>query len=288
MKKKDASASRLEQIIDAAILNYPHSRNMIEAFKPVLMEKSRLAGTLKAREGSSLVLDEAKFKQGLSLGDQNTLFFQDDPWKELSLALIPALAKGFPSMAPDLKKLKRLISSEVIEFSGDFEEKLKKWASDHSVDEGILGFLLHMAERVILEGRAQEWARLLQGFQWDKGYCPICGSAPMLAKIEDGVARRWLHCSQCGHEWTFSRVVCPSCGNSQQKEMNYFSVEERETESAFVCGQCHRYLITVSKISDLMKFHAEVSALSLIHLDVIMQEKGYMPMASCEWNRLSE
>jgi FdhE protein len=288
VKKAEAATSRLEKIIDSAILNYPHSRNIIEAFKPVLLEKLRLSGTLNTREGSSLVLDEAKFKQGLSLGDQNIFFFPDDPWKELSLALIPAIARGFPSMAADLEKLKGLISSGKIDFSGNFEERLQEWSSDHEIDPGIFGFLVHMAERVILEARAHQWARLIEGFQWDKGYCPICGSAPMIAKVEDGIARRWLQCSECRHEWTFSRVVCPSCGNTRQKEMNYFTVEKRETESTFVCEQCRRYLVTVSKVSDLKDFDAEVAALSLVHLDVVMQGKGYLPMASCEWNRLSE
>jgi len=288
VKKAETTPSRLENIIDKAILNYPHSRNIIEAFKPFLLEKSHLSGTLNPREGSSLVLDEAKFKEGLSLGDQNILLFPDDPWKELSLALIPALAAGFPSMSADLEKLKGLISSGKIDFSGNFEELLKVWASEHDVDESILGFLVHMTERVILEGRARQWARLLEGFQWDKGHCPICGSAPMIAMIEEGIARRWLHCSECGHEWTFSRVICPSCGNTQQKEMNYFSVEERENESTFVCEHCRKYLVTMTKVSDLMHYHAEVAALSLVHLDVLMQEKGYLPMASCEWNRMSE
>ncbi len=28
----------------------------------------------------------------------------------------------------------------------------------------------------------------------------------------------------------------------------------------------------------------DISTISLTHLDVIMQEKGFQPMATCEWN----
>jgi FdhE protein len=288
MKKAETAHSRLEKIIDSAILNNPHSRNIIEAFKPVLLERSRLAAGLDFRKDVSLKIDEAGFKEGRALGDQNNLFFPDDPWKLVALGLIPALAKGFPAMTAELEKLKGLIESGNIEFNGQSGDHIQDWASSHSIDEGILGFLAHLSGRVILERRAQDWGKLLEGFEWNKGYCPICGSSPMLAKVADGIATRWLHCSECGHEWIFSRVICPFCGNSNQKEMNYYSVEDKDQESTFACEQCKRYLITVSRVSDMIPFDAEVSALSLVHLDVVMQEKGYLPMASCEWNRLSE
>jgi FdhE protein len=141
-----------------------------------------------------------------------------------------------------------------------------------------------MATRVILEKRCKDWAGLIKDFTWDKGFCPICGAAPMVARIDDGIAKRWLHCSQCGNEWTFSRVICPSCENRDQKAMDYFFIEGKEQESTFVCTKCKHYLITLNKLSDLTEFHGEVTALSLVHLDVLMQEKDYLPMASTEWN----
>lgn len=109
----------------------------------------------------------------------------------------------------------------------------------------------------------------------------------MIAKVREKIGTRLLLCSQCGHEWTFSRVICPSCENNEQKSMTYFFVEDRKKESAFVCEKCRQYLITVDKVSDMDDFDADVSALSLVHLDVVMQEKGYRPMAECEWNTYS-
>ncbi len=66
--------------------------------------------------------------------------------------------------------------------------------------------------------------------------------------------------------------------------MTYFFVDSKDKETTFVCEKCRQYFITVNKVSDLAEFDADVSAISLVHLDVLMQEKGFKPMAECEWN----
>jgi FdhE protein len=66
--------------------------------------------------------------------------------------------------------------------------------------------------------------------------------------------------------------------------MDFFYVEKRAQEAAFSCDKCHRYLVTLNKVSDLNVHDLDVSALSLTHLDIIMQEKGFAPMVNCAWN----
>jgi FdhE protein len=79
-------------------------------------------------------------------------------------------------------------------------------------------------------------------------------------------------------------VICPYCENEAQQGMNFFYVETRAQESAFTCDQCKRYLITLNRVSDLHEHDLDVSAISLTHMDIIMQEKGFIPMTVCEWN----
>ncbi len=289
--KTATNRKKLEKILDTALANYPHSHGIIEPFRPVLLEKARLVEGMESKTDTSMNLDEIRFKAGVPLSIQNSLFFPDDPWKDISLSLIPAIIKGFPALRPDLERLKGLIKKGLLDLREfveatheDSQGLIKKLSADHDITEQAVTFLAHIASRVILEKRSKDWAGLVKDFTWDKGFCPICGAAPMVARIDDGIAKRWLHCSQCGNEWTFSRVICPSCENRDQKAMDYFFIEGKEQESTFVCTKCKRYLITLNKLSDLTEFHGEVTALSLVHLDVLMQEKGYLPMASTEWN----
>jgi FdhE protein len=37
-------------------------------------------------------------------------------------------------------------------------------------------------------------------------------------------------------------------------------------------------------MSDLIVRDLDISAISLTHLDIIMQDKGFQPMVTCEWN----
>lgn len=281
------AGTKLEKIMDLAVRNNPHSRDIIEAFRPVLIEKSRLVTDLPSGNEPSMELDEASYKEGVPLGDQNSLFFPDDPWKTVALGLIPAVMKGFPALAADLEKVQGLIESGAMDLSGADPDVIKQQASDHEINVQAISFIAHMTGRTILEMKARQWGKLLEGFTWDRGYCPVCGGAPMIAKIREGQSARILHCAQCCHEWSFSRVICPSCGNTEQKTMTYFFVTDKSQESTFVCEQCRHYLITADRVSDLLAFDAEVCALSLVHLDVMMQEKGYTPMAACEWNTFS-
>ena len=293
MKTTTSATKKLKGIMDNVIVNYPHSKDIINAFRPVLLEKTRLVEDLESRKDAPMSLDEVRFKEGVPFGVQNSLFFTDDPWEEISLSLIPPIKKGFPALKHDLERLRGLIkkgSLDLREFveatPEDSQGLMQKWASDHGITGQAVTFLTHIAARVILEKRSKDWAGLIKDFTWDKGYCPICGSAPLIAKIAEGKGTRWLHCSKCTHEWIFSRVICPSCESTNQKAMDYFFIEGKEQESTFVCKQCNRYIITLNKVSDLTDFHGEVSALSLVHLDVLMQEKGYKPMALTEWNIL--
>jgi FdhE protein len=292
MKKVNENLARLEDIFDAAIINYPHNQEVIKAFKPVIMKCRSLIETLRIPGNETCTLDEERFKAGESLSRHNDLLV-DVPWDSIIKELIPALSEGFASLRDDLNKLDAFI----LKYSNSFTEvmqgsaseqpaQIEKIAAKAGINPQIIELVFRTAMHIVLAQQAQAWKELIAGFSWDKGSCPICGASPMIASIEEGIPRRWLHCSRCLHAWEFSRVICPACANTDQRAMTYFSVEGSDHDSTFTCEACHSYLITVNKVGDLAQFDAEVAALSLIHLDVLMQEKGYTPMAETAWNVL--
>ncbi len=291
MRDTAQNIERLEKIIEETSRTHPHSRDVIRAFSPFLIEKVSLMDTLDIGNDRPVTIDEARFKSGVPLIRQNGFSPAGDACEMIALTVLTPLATGFPRISTDLEKLRASIAEGKIRFTDLFvspdteaDRLIDTWAVHEDVSPHALGLAASMTARVLLEKRARNWAPLIRDLSWDKGYCPICGSAPMIAKIRDKVGTRHLYCSQCGHDWVFSRVICPSCGCSKQKSMTYFFVDGDSRESAFVCEKCMHYLITVDKVSDLIDFDADVSALSLVHLDVIMQGKGYLPMASCTWN----
>lgn len=279
----------IEKLMDDAIEKNPHSKNIISAFRPVIVERYRLIDKVELKNSDVPKVDKQKFKSGVPVTRQTTLFDQDDPWEDIALSLIPALKEGFPTLQDEMAKLDDAIRNHRISiydyfksFPSGGEGIIDCWASELYINKTVLNLLLRGVARIILEKRSQN-IKWKEG-SWEKGYCPVCGTFPSIAMIKEKIAERWLHCSQCGYEWKFSRVICPYCEHEGYKETPFFYVEDKDKECAFACDKCKRYLITLTRMSDLIIRDLDISAISLTHLDMIMQDKGFLPMATCEWN----
>ncbi len=285
----DERIAQIEKLMDDAVEKNPHCKDIINAFRPVIVERYRLVEKLALQNTDAPKIDKRKFKGGIPVIRQAMLFRQDDPWEGIALSLIPAMKQGFPALQDDLERLEVLVKNRNISiyhyfksYPADGDTIVAGWASEFNINAAAVALLLRTITRIILERRSQhiEW----KGDTWEKGYCPVCGTFPSIAMIKEKIAERWLHCSQCGYEWKFSRVVCPYCEHQACEEMPFFFVEDKDKECAFACDKCKRYLITLTRMSDLTIRDLDISAISLTHLDIIMQEKGFQPMAVCEWN----
>ncbi len=281
--------AHIEQLMDDVIEKSPHTKDIINAFRPVILERYRLVEKLALQNTDAPKIDNRKFKGGVPVIRQATLYYNDDPWEEVALSLIPAMKQGFPALQDDLERLGVLVKNKNISiydyfksYPADGDTIVAGWASEFNINSSAIALLLRFVTRIILEKRSQhiEW----KGDNWEKGYCPVCGTFPSIAMIKEKIAERWLHCSQCGYEWKFSRVLCPYCEDQAYEEMPFFFVESKDKECAYACDKCKRYLITLNRMSDLIVRDLDISAISLTHLDIIMQGNGFQPMATCEWH----
>ena len=281
----------LNEIMDREIEKNPHSREIIGAFRPVLIARIRFLAKGKLKSIPLPGFDPIRFTGGVSLVQQLRFFSPDDPWKEMVSAMTTAIKEGFPSLREDMDHLEeagRKGGLDIYDYFRTFpdhgEDIIKRWSADIPANPQGIALLLNQLTRIVLEKRRPDAVALIGAAEWKKGYCPVCGAFPTIALIEEKITRRWLHCSQCGHDWLFSRVICPYCEFEAQEGMDFFYVESRTQESAFSCDKCQRYLVTLNRVSDLNDHELDVSALNLTHLDIIMQGKGLTPMVSCAWN----
>ncbi len=293
MSEPSGNTGRLEEIIDREMDRHPHSQPLLEAFRPLFLARNRLLEDLELGEDVPFKIDEIRFQGGVPVIEQHPLLQENDPGDDLVRAIIPALQEGFPDLRGDLENFEKALSEGKVVLSEYFlrnrdgqENLLSAWAEILSIAAPRIGFVLNSAARVVLEKRAKDIAEQIQGLKWEKGYCPVCGSFPSLAVIGEKIGERWLHCSNCGHLWRFSRVICPYCEHEEQEGMDFFLIEDNPQEAAFACDSCQRYLVTLYRVSDLNDRNLDVSALGLTHLDVIMQEKNLFPMAVTDWNVL--
>jgi FdhE protein len=288
------TAYELESVsadIDRIIERRPHAGAILHAFRSIILEKIRLLQRLQD-DKRTFPLDATRFCEGVALIQQVQLFLPDDPWKEIATAVTGAISQGFPTLAQDMERLGEQVAAGEVdcydffrEPSADGDLQLVTWASEIQISTTALGLFLRVVASLILSKRRMDMAEELKPLPWTKGYCPVCASMPMLSVIrEEG--QQWLQCSQCRHEWIFPRMTCPYCNHQSPDATEYFYVEGETNEKALVCGKCKRYLVTVNQAGALNRSHPAVIAMSLTHLDLILQEKGYSQMVVSDWNSL--
>lgn len=270
----------------------PHLASLLEAFGPLLLARSRWL--LEVGDGvRKFPIDEMQYLGGVPLIRQCELFLPEDPWKSAGLSIAGAIGQGFPQLAEDMAGLSQRIAA------GNFdcfslldaavlpdEAQLAARAGDLGIAPASLQFFMRILTRLMLGKREREMAAELAPLSWKKGYCPVCGSFPHLAILREQ-GQKWLQCPSCSHEWQFPRLTCPFCEHEDPENTNYLFVEGKKEDTAFTCEKCRRYLVTSDYSGNLGRTHADLIALSLAHLDLILQDKGFLPMAECEWNVLA-
>ncbi len=285
--------SEIKSIFAQAIEQNPQAGEILKAFEPIIIRQRQLTVLSSFRNMDCSLIDKEKLKAGVPVSRQINLFLPDDSLKGIVISMASAVSEGMPQLAEDIDRIVDLIQKGKINPADYFKapaegenDKTSDLAKDLKISSSNVAFLMTLVSRVILEQRAIEIKTKLNEFQWDKGYCPICGSFPSIALIEEKGGRRFLHCSSCGYDWRFTRVICPACESEAPEGMDYFYIENKTQEAAFICDKCKKYLITLYRVGDLLARDMDVSAISLIHLDMIMQGKGYEPMTTCIWNVL--
>lgn len=294
MNESGATAQQIEELIEEVGRKHPHSSNILLAYAPLLLEKNSIIATIDLPEIDTKSIDTARLHSGIPVMQQAPLLLRADPWKHMALTLLPAMQKGLPAMTEEIETLKRCLESGAIDLAdyfcsdtGRHDQVLDAWKKGAGASLPVCCLLLSALERIVLEKRACGMSAFLREKTWEKGYCPVCGDLPGLSIIHEKVPDRWLHCTGCGHEWRFSRVHCPCCDTPAKEEgMSYFFVEGKETEAAFICEECKKYLITLNRVDNPGEKDVEILAIGMAHLDIIMQEKGYSPMKSCFWNNV--
>jgi FdhE protein len=206
-------------------------------------------------------------------------------------AVVEGLLEGFPNIRHELTRFESAVQSGRVapcDFftgkRGQREQRIHLWAQEIGIPPLRLLFILSHVKRMILDGRQKSLQGAFREADWHKGYCPFCGAFPGIALIDGTGRARRLHCFQCGQTWHFSLSVCPWCEGERKEETAYFYIDDDDRGAAFACEKCRRYLITTRRQHDPGDCRLYFAAMGLAYLDLIMQQKGYLPMVDWGWN----
>jgi FdhE protein len=267
----------------------PHLQTLLDAFSPLFLEKNRWLSET-AVDPTILPIDPLRFAEGIPLNQQQRLFFTRDPWGSAGWSVINAITQGFPNFAEDMKVILRRVTEGNFDYFSLFftsDEDVNGQLAPRAEELGISTVSFHFFLRVLncfmLTKKARDMKMELATPPWTKGYCPLCGSFPHLAILGEK-GQRLLQCPDCSHAWSFSRLACPYCDHEDPQNTNIFFIDGQKENAAFTCDKCSRYLLTANRSACLGHPPADLIAIGLTHLDIILQEKGYSPMTECDWN----
>lgn len=110
--------------------------------------------------------------------------------------------------------------------------------------------------------------------EWNRGYCPACGSWPAMAEVVEG--HRILRCSFCAAAWELTTYACVYCGEEGEGFVTAAPDEERKDRRVEVCSACGSYLKTVDTPA-LSPFPLlSIADLETMDLDMAAMDRGYV------------
>jgi len=184
-----------------------------------------------------------------------------------------------PHMAEQVKKIEEAIENKRIDRKKLLREsveeaKAEQIANELGLDKKICSFFTQESIRPSIEAGIEKISNELETETWLKGFCPICGSLPLLNLLKEEVGKRSLLCSFCGYQWRIERLFCPFCNNKEQESLHYFYAEGEETYRIDLCDKCHQYIKTID-LRKIEEIDSTLEDLATLHLDILAIQKGY-------------
>jgi FdhE protein len=111
-----------------------------------------------------------------------------------------------------------------------------------------------------------------------RGQCPFCGGGAWISARREGSlmegARRMLGCALCGGEWSFGRILCPSCSEGDPHKLPSFQNDRHPALRIEACETCHCYVKSLDLSEDARPI-PEVDDLASIAMDLWAVEQGF-------------
>ena len=142
--------------------------------------------------------------------------------------------------------------------------------------------LVDHATRPALRAGARAAHEVVVKSLWQRGTCPACGAAPLLGEVRGGGAsgsaehERVLRCARCLTAWSFPRLRCVWCGETNHRQLAYLhGAGEESFRRAEVCSTCHGYLKSIAVLAPLDLYQLLAADLATAALDVAALERGF-------------
>lgn len=136
--------------------------------------------------------------------------------------------------------------------------------------------------------------------QWKYGYCPICGSLPILSWLDrpqydeknayllGGGGKKFLYCGVCSTKWRFRRGVCPACNAEGEGAIEILKEHgSKQGERLDWCTKCKSYCPSLDLRECAAIPDMDAAALGMLHMDIVAAQKNLSPLRLSFWNQFN-
>jgi len=201
-----------------------------------------------------------------------------------------SLDSDLPALQPHLPPVLRAVASAAPE-SLATEARLLLEAGNGRLDRALLAFWRAPSDREFFaKAIVQPYAQWLAetgvapvGRDVPRAgtRCPFCGGTPQLSMFRGAGdaalegAGRSLQCATCLTSWPFRRVLCPHCGEEDERKLGYFHSPAFDHVRVEACETCRHYLkgIDLTRLGIAVPLVDEVASAPL---DAWAGEHGYV------------
>ncbi len=149
-------------------------------------------------------------------------------------------------------------------------------AQELDLDAGLLWTLSRYALMPALHAWRAQLAPLVDGVEWEKDYCFVCGADASFGELRGDEQSKHLRCVRCGADWAVRRLRCIHCGNEDHKAFSYLYRDgRREQNRVEVCDNCKGHLKIISSFEPIPADELIVRDLATLDLDMVAQQHGY-------------
>lgn len=278
------TAEQVKKAVESVKKSKPVYAEILEFYGGVFEAQENCKGRIDLEPLQlSEELQTARAREQLPLIEIGEFIFDNKESAALFLTLSHLAVEANPDLSAAAKVIiaavgKTIKPDELFEglLKGN-EALFENIVDELEIEKPVLGFLTYNSLKPSIGACAEQLAVYLNPNEpWLQGYCPVCGSAPILSLLEDEGQRK-LVCSFCWHLWSAKRVHCPYCDSSQNKDLHYFYSEEEKDTRVDVCDNCKKYIKTLDTRKVERLIYPPLEQISTIHLDIKAQEMGFKP-----------
>jgi FdhE protein len=155
-------------------------------------------------------------------------------------------------------------------------ERIHERTETLGLDAALAATLLRFVLFPVFTALETVLADVRSGAVWEQGYCPTCGSWPLLGEFRGLDQSRFLRCGLCAAGWEAPRLWCPYCGTRDHEQLGFLQVEGEESAyRVSACDACRGYVKMVTVLSPLPPLHLLIADAVTLHLDLAAAQRGY-------------